>query len=130
MTMSFSTTPTAEQLRTLPTADLGLIMLKSFQDHPYPNSILRGHEQAHSQNGEPDADFLMQRFSDAWAWLVANGLVGPRHRNTSSDWFRVTQPGRQVGEAGSARELLAEQRLPDDLHPDLGEAQPVLWRER
>jgi len=122
MTMSFSTTPTAEQLRTLPTADLGPIMLKSFQDHPDPNSILRGHEQAHSQNGEPDADFLMQRFSDAWAWLVANGLVGPHHRNTSSDWFRVTQRGRQVGEAGSARELLAEQRLPDDLHPDLGEA--------
>jgi uncharacterized protein (TIGR02391 family) len=122
MAMSFSTTPTAEQLRTLSTADLGMIMINSFQDQPNPNNILRGHEEAHSKNGEPDTDFLIERVSDAWAWLVGNGLVGPHHRNTPSDWFRVTQRGRQVAEAGSVRELLAEQRLPEDLHPDLEEA--------
>ena len=49
-------------------------------------------------------------------------MLGPHHVNTSSEWFRVTQRGRQVAEAGSVRELLAEQRLPDDLHPSLSEA--------
>lgn len=122
MVMSFTTTPTAAELRTLSTADLALIMLRSLGDQPNPNSILRGHEQAHHQNGEPDTDFLMERWSDAWAWLIANGLVGPHHRNTPSDWHRVTQQGRQVAEAGTVRELLAEQRLPDDLHDDLHEA--------
>ena len=65
MSMRLSTSPTAAQLRTLPTAELAMIMIKSFQDQPNPNSVLRGHEQAHHQNGEPDTDFLLQRFSDA-----------------------------------------------------------------
>jgi uncharacterized protein (TIGR02391 family) len=122
MTMSFSTVPTAQQLRTLSTAELAMVLLTSLDEQPNPNSILREHEQAHSRNGESDLDFLGQRLSDAWAWLVANGLVGPHHRNTPSDWFRVTDRGRHVVETGSVSELLAEQRLPDDLHSSLFEA--------
>ena len=94
--MTFSTTPTAEQLRTLSTVDLVIILLRSLQDQPNPNNILRNHEHAHSQNGESDADYLLQRVSDAWAWLVANGLVGPHHRNSPSDWYRVTERGQEV----------------------------------
>lgn len=120
--MTYSTTPTAEQLRTLPTADLAMILLTSLQDQPNPNNILRGHEQAHELNGEADTDYLLQRVSDAWAWLVANGLVGPHHRHTPSEWHRVTERGRRVVAGGSIRELLAEQRLPDDLHGELAEA--------
>ncbi len=67
--MTFSTTPTPGQLRTLPTTDLAMLLLASLDDQPNPNNVLRGHEQAHSQNREPDADFLMQRVSDAWAGL-------------------------------------------------------------
>jgi uncharacterized protein (TIGR02391 family) len=122
MTMSFSTTPTAQELRTLPTAQLAVITLASLGDQPNPNSILRAHEQAHSRNGEPDIDLLLQRFSDTWAWLVAHGLVGPHHRNTPSDWYRLTDRGHGVAASGSITELLADQRLPDDLHPALHEA--------
>lgn len=99
-----------------------MILLASLDDQPNPNNILRGHEQAHAQNREPDAEVLLQRVSDAWAWLVANALVGPHHRNTPSDWHRVTARGREVVEAGTVQPLLAEQRLPDDLHAELEEA--------
>lgn len=120
--MRFTTTPTAEELRTLPTAEIALILLASLEDQPNPNNILRGHQEAHSRNGERDSDYLMQRVSDAWSWLVANALVGPHHLNTPSDWYRVTQRGREVVAAGSTQSLLAEQRLPEDLHPELKEA--------
>lgn len=99
-----------------------MILLASLGDQPNPNNILRGHEEAHAQNREPDADMLMERVSDAWSWLVANALVGPHHRNTPSDWYRVTVRGREVMEAGTVQPLLAEQRLPDDLHSELAEA--------
>jgi uncharacterized protein (TIGR02391 family) len=122
MSMSYSTTPTAEQLRVLPTPELAMLMLASLGEQPNPNNILRAHEQAHSRNGEPDIDALMQRVSDAWAWLVANALVGPHHRNTSSEWYQVTDRGRDLASSGSVATLLAEQRLPDDLHDLLGEA--------
>lgn len=120
--MTYSTTPSADQLRTLPTAELAMILLASLGDQPNLNNILRGQEQAHSQNREPDADILMERVSDAWAWLVANALVGPHHRNTPREWYRVTERGQGVIAAGSAATLLAEQRLPEDLHTQLEEA--------
>lgn len=123
MTMSFSTKPSAEELRTLPTAQLAVIALASFGEKANPNNILRGHEQAHSRNGEPDIEQLLERFSDTWAWLVAHGLVGPHHQNSSSDWFRITDRGRGVAASGSVTQLLADQRLPDDLHPALRDAQ-------
>lgn len=122
VSMTYSTSPTAEELRTLSTPDLGVILLGSMQDQPNPNNILRAHEHAHSKNGEADADRLLQRVSDAWAWLIANGLVGPHHKQTPSDWHRVTEKGVTVAATGSVRELLAEQRLPDDLHAELNDA--------
>lgn len=54
-----------------------MILLASLGDQPNPNKILRGHEEAHAQNREPDADMLMERVSDAWSWLVANAPCGP-----------------------------------------------------
>lgn len=64
----------------------------------------------------------MQRVSDAWAWLVSHALVGPHHRNTPSESYRLTDRGQQVLRAGSTVSLLAEQRLPEDLHGELTEA--------
>ena len=107
MSMIFSTTPTAEQLRTLDTAQLALIVLKSLGDQTNIQNLLRRGAQlpSKSQNGEPDADTLLQRVSDAWAWLVANGLVQPRRTNMSSDWYRVTERGAQVTASDSVRQL-------------------------
>jgi uncharacterized protein (TIGR02391 family) len=123
MTTTWSTSPTADELRELSTPELALILLGDLGSDCNANNILRGHEQAHAQNGEPDGIRLLERVSDAWAWLVANGLVGPHPNNNPADgWMRVTQRGKQVREENSLVGLLAEQRLPDDVHPRLMEA--------
>jgi uncharacterized protein (TIGR02391 family) len=122
MSITFSTSPTSGQIRTLPTAELAFALLGTFKGSPNLNSILRGHQQAHDRNGEPDAEHLLERVADAWAWLVAHGLIGPHHINTDGGWYRVTDRGRRVVELGAIDELLAEQRLPDDLHDNLAEA--------
>lgn len=53
---------------------------------------------------------------------MAHALVGPHHRNTPSESYRVTERGRQVSNMGSTASLLADQRLPEDLHGQLEEA--------
>ncbi len=117
------TTPTAEELRQLSTPELGLIILKSGSADLNANSIIQGHRQVHDQNQEPDVQHLLERFGDAWAWLVANGLIGPHvNQDSSRGWCRVTDKGRQVAEENSLTALMADQRLPDDLHPRLREA--------
>jgi uncharacterized protein (TIGR02391 family) len=123
MTMTYSTRPTPDELRELSTAELALILLGGLGSDCNINSTLRGHEQAHAKNNEPDRQHLLERVSDAWAWLVAYGLVGPHPVNNPADgWMRLTQRGHQVRTENSVTGLLAEQRLPDDLHPSLAEA--------
>lgn len=80
---------------------------------------MRSHEQVHQSNNEPDIDDLLQRVSDAWSWLVAHGLVGPHHRQDPASWYRVTSRGRAVLAAESVDAVLAENRLPEDLHVEL-----------
>lgn len=121
--MTFSTTPSPEQLRTLPTADLALIILGELSDQANVNSMLRGREQTHQRNDENDTAFLLERFSDGWAWLVAHGLIGPHPTQDPHHWVRVTDRGRNVLATGNTKTVLAEQRLPDDLHPGLAQAQ-------
>lgn len=123
MTMTWSPTPTAAELRELSTPELGLILLGTLGADLNIYNTLRGHQQAHENNREPDATHLLGRISDAWAWLVANGLVGPhQHQNPADGWMRVTERGEQVRAENSIARLLAEQRLPDDLHHRLAEA--------
>ncbi len=123
MGMTWGTTPTAEELRELSTPELGLIILKSGRVDLNANSIIQEHRQAHDRNQEPDVQHLLERIGDAWAWLVANGLIGPDvYQNPTSGWCRITDKGRQVAEENSVTALMADQRLPDDLHPLLREA--------
>ncbi len=100
-----------------------LIILKSSGADLNAYNIVQGHKQAHARNQQPDTQYLLERFGDAWAWLVANGLVGPHvNHDSSSGWCRITDKGRQVAEENSVTALMADQRLPDDLHPLLREA--------
>jgi uncharacterized protein (TIGR02391 family) len=123
MGMTYSTTPTAEELRELSTPELGLIILKSGRVDLNANSVIQEHRQAHDLNQQPDVQRLLERLGDAWAWLVANGLIGPHvNQDSSNGWCRVTDKGRQVAEENSVTALMADQRLPDDLHPLLREA--------
>jgi len=56
MSMTFSPTPTAQELRTPSTPELTVILLASRGDQPNPNNILGGHDKAHAEYREPDAD--------------------------------------------------------------------------
>ncbi len=120
---TYPTTPTADELRELSTPELGLIILRDRRVDLNANNIIQEHRQAHDLNGEPNIQHLLERFSDAWAWLVANGLVGPHvNQDSTSGWCRITDKGRQVAEENSVTALMADQRLPDDLHRLLREA--------
>ncbi len=120
---TYLTTPTADELRELSTPELGLIILRDRRVDLNANNIIQEHQQAHDLNGEPNIQHLLERFSDAWAWLVANGLVGPHvNQNSTSGWCRITDKGRQIAEENSVTALMADQRLPDDLHRLLREA--------
>ena len=120
--MTWSTTPTPQELRELSTPELGLIILKKAGADLNTDSRFRGHEQAHDRNQEPDTQHLLERLGDAWAWLTANGLIGPHvdiNHRPSEGWCRVTDKGRQVAEENSLTALMADQRLPEDLHARL-----------
>ena len=95
--MNVSTTPSAEQLRELPTAKLGLIVLTNLGSQITVHSVLNHHKTVHGQNQEPDVDHLLGRLSDTWAWLVPEGCVGP-HTCQPSTHYRVTERGRRLSE--------------------------------
>jgi uncharacterized protein (TIGR02391 family) len=123
MGTTYPTTPTAEELRELSTPELGLIILKSGMADLHVPNLLVTHAQDHERNGEPDTQHLLERFGDAWAWLISNGLIGPHvNHDPSTGLYRVTDKGRQVAEENSLTALMADQRLPEDLHQLLREA--------
>lgn len=81
---------------------------------------MRGAEQAFGN--ESDADELLGRLSDAWAWLESHGLIGPSARNTASVWQRLTRAGHEAkADAAALTKLWAGDRLAGSLHPILEE---------
>ncbi|MEU6449967.1 TIGR02391 family protein [Streptomyces sp. NPDC046979] len=124
MTMRYSGPVPTEQVRELPTPELAMALLRSFGDGRTinANSMFRGAEQAWQSNGERDVDALLSRLSDAWAWLVARGLIGPHHRQSDSSWKRVTRLGRELaGDPDSMAKVWAADRLAGTLDPTLEE---------
>lgn len=122
--MSYSGPVPTDQIRQLPTPELAMSLLRSFgAGHTInANNMLRGAEQAFQSNGERDTDALLARLSDAWAWLVARGLIGPNAKQTESSWKRVTSLGREVaGDAVGEAKLWAADRLAGILDPALEE---------
>ena len=121
MVMTYSTSPSPAELRELSTTELGLILLSNLGNQPNVHNMMIGHRQAHEKNRESDIDFLLGRLSDVWAWLVAEGCVGP-DPGQSSGWYRVTERGRRLAQEGTLSSLFADQRIPDDIHERLEEA--------
>ena len=105
--MTYSTTPSAEQLRELSTAELGLILLKNLESQISIHNRFKAHKQGHDQNQEPDVDYLLGRLSDAWAWLVAEGCVGPDPSDVSR-FHRVTERGRCLRKEGTVSNVSAD----------------------
>ena len=112
----------ADDIRSLPDADLAIALLKrgDLGADMNVNTMLRNAETAFDSNGEPDAQLLLERLSDAWSWLIAHGLIGPHEKQNPDSFSRVTARGRKLidDESGSAyRELVAEDRLLSGLTP-------------
>ncbi len=82
------------------------------------NNTFRGAEQAYQHNNEPDVPLLLNRLSDAWAWLEAHGLLGPDPTQATGGWQRVTAHGHAIAnDPNAVAVVLAEERLAMKLHP-------------
>jgi uncharacterized protein (TIGR02391 family) len=85
----------------------------------HPDAIAHAGTWPEHTNGQHHELFLCA-ISEAWAWLVANGLLARRPGGGGTQEMFVTRTGRQVAAQpdGLAR-LQAEQRLGVELHPRL-----------
>ncbi|MEU3432406.1 TIGR02391 family protein [Streptomyces sp. NPDC006863] len=122
--MTYSGPVPTDQIRELPTPELAMALLRSFGAGSTinANNMLRGAEQAFESNGERDTNALLSRLSDAWAWLVSRGLIGPHPKQTDSSWKRVTSLGREMAEDPNGQaKLWAADRLAGTLAPALEE---------
>jgi len=113
-----------EHLRVLELPSLAIELLRTMlnQGGPlHPNNLFRSAEQAFERNREPDVPALLNRLSDAWAWLESRGLLGPDPTQTSGEWRRVTGRGRHVISTmdDPVPTLAAEERLEVALHERL-----------
>ena len=80
------------------------------------HNIMAGGVQTHQ--GERDRDALVGRLSDAYAWLVAHGCVGPA--GSSGSWERVTRQGAALAANPNALlQLQADELLSPTLSPEL-----------
>jgi uncharacterized protein (TIGR02391 family) len=124
MIMRYSGPVSTHLIRQLSTPELALRLLESLENSGTinANNMLRGAEQAFSQNGENDIESLLGRLSDAWAWLEAHSLIGPDTKNTTSIWQRVTSDGRELAKNPTAlAKVWAGERLAGVLDPALDE---------
>lgn len=108
-------------LRTFPTSECALRLIEQLAKGAQVNSnnTFRGAEQAWARSGEPDVPQLLNRLSDAWAWLEANGCLGPDPRQAGG-WQRLTERGRGLADdANGITRIEAENRLSLSLHSAL-----------
>ena len=124
MLMTYRTNPSPEQLRELSTPELGLVLLANLGNQANVDSLMISHKSAHQNNDEPDVDRLLERVSDTWAWLVAEGCVGPDPKQ-SSGCYRVTERGQRLSEEGNLSNVFADQRIPEDIHEQLRESRTL-----
>lgn len=113
-----------EDVRNLPVPELAIRLLAELAKGSdlNVNNLFRGYQQSWSRERVPDIHTLLERLSDAWAWLEAHALIGPHATNTKSEWSRLTTHGRDIAARPSALpELWATERLAGSLHPMLEE---------
>ncbi|MEU6626118.1 TIGR02391 family protein [Streptomyces litmocidini] len=120
MTFTYIPPVPAEQIRSLPTRDIALLLLAHLA-RATGFSTYRGTIGSARQafQDEPDTGALLHRLSDAWAWLEANALLSKEP--TQDEVFRrVSKEGRELVEdpQGILR-FDARHRLAGPLHPAL-----------
>ncbi|GAB2582961.1 TIGR02391 family protein [Microlunatus antarcticus] len=108
---------TAPEIVAMPDDALGMLVLEDFGGGWNVGNYFNGVSQQHA--GAWATPGLPERLADAWAWLEAQGLIGPHPTQGSSpNARRMTKAGAEALKTGLAR-VKAGRRLDVDLHPRL-----------
>ena len=110
---------TPDLLRLGSTEDIAIALLRQ---HGGEGASINGHNITNSGNQnysrESDRRALIGRLSDAYAWLVAHGCVGPA--GSSDSWERVTRQGAALAANPNALlQLQADELLSPSLSAEL-----------
>lgn len=110
-----------QQVRDLPTSELAIAILKQLaaQDQISLYNELTSVEG--NLGAGPDRQLILNKLSDAFAWIQSRGLVGPiPGGGAGSTWQRLTTEGRELAESSHAIERSwATDRLAGVLDPAL-----------
>lgn len=110
---------TPDLLRLGNTEEIAIALLRQYGDEGASingHNIMAGGRQTYQS--ERDREALVGRLSDAYAWLVAHGCVGPA--GSSSSWERVTRQGAELAANPNALlQLQADELLSPSLSPEL-----------
>ncbi|NSX36517.1 TIGR02391 family protein [Pseudarthrobacter oxydans] len=112
-----------EDVRNLPLPDLALKLLAKLDTGTVTaNNTFRGFDAAMRDDQQPDRQVLLNRLSDAWAWLESHGLLGP-DTQAASNWQRVTASGCElINDPKAISKVWAADRLAGALDPLLSSA--------
>jgi uncharacterized protein (TIGR02391 family) len=110
----------AEQIRELPTEGLALVLLEYLMrqgpDQLHLSNVMNSAYQGYVN--ETDKRDLLDRISNALAWIESRGLVGPTAGMGNAQ--RLTARGRELAADGQAlKRLFAAERLAGKLDPAL-----------
>lgn len=114
-----------DDVRNLPLPNLSVRLLQSLGSEPNFNNLIQGFRQRGGFGEPPPRDLaaMLDRLSDAWAWLQAHALIGFSSRNPQGDWYRVTAAGAEVlTDPNAVAKVWAADRLAGELHPALSSA--------
>jgi uncharacterized protein (TIGR02391 family) len=124
------TAPSPQLIRSGTTEEIALVILRDLGEEGatvHAGNYMNGAQQAHQS--EFDREKLVGRLSDAWAWLVARGCIGPATSN-SGGWERVTRTGGEIAAGDDALAgVWATERLAGELSQPLNlTARPAFSR--
>lgn len=105
-----------DEVVALPLDELALCLLVEVAEdraRPSPRNWMRLLESGSTYGRASSA---LSALAEAWAWLLARGLIAPDLSQTSGDWVFITRLGRKVIEQGLPLVRAVEQ-LSVDLHP-------------
>ncbi|WP_084648193.1 TIGR02391 family protein [Acidipropionibacterium thoenii] len=116
-----------EDIRNLPLPDLAMKLLATLRREQVNfNNLVQGfrNQGGYGAPQPPDLDALLERLSDAWAWLEAHALIGPSSSNPGGkSWQRLTALGEEAAQdPAAAAKVWAGERLAGELHPALSSA--------
>lgn len=111
-------TRSASETTALPIDALAVMVLRDYHDTQGWNWRSWMLEARRAGTGREPG--VTQALSEAWAWLIARGLVARDFSQDSADAVQVSRLGHEVLQYGVAK-LAAAERLSVDLHPRIAQ---------